>query len=97
MQSHDPARTTMVGFDFMAFVGPMMASEQEAMTKAQIIARLTVAGDEYEKAWLKDALPDDFLGQSVMLPPGGTPPSKTRFELLLGGEGARACTTADED
>jgi uncharacterized damage-inducible protein DinB len=77
----DEPRTSMVGFDFMAFIKPIAASEQEPMTKAQIIARLTAAGEEYE-AWLR-TLPDDFLGQSVMMPPGGTPPSKTRFELLI--------------
>jgi uncharacterized damage-inducible protein DinB len=71
----------MEGFDFMAFIGPMIASEQETLTKAQIIARLTAAGDEFE-SWLK-TLSDDFLAQSVAMPPGGTPPSKTRFELLL--------------
>jgi len=77
----DDVRSSMVGFDFMSFIGPMIASEQQPMTKAQIIARLTAAGEEYE-AWLR-TLTDEFLGQSVAMPPGGTPPSKTRFELLL--------------
>ncbi|HEY4379817.1 MAG TPA: DinB family protein [Acidobacteriaceae bacterium] len=77
----DDVRSSMEGFDFMAFIGPMIASEQETLTKAQIIARLTAAGDEFE-SWLK-TLSDDFLAQSVAMPPGGTPPSKTRFELLL--------------
>jgi uncharacterized damage-inducible protein DinB len=77
----DDLRSTMEGFDFMAFIGPIIASEQQTMTKAQIIARLTAAGDEFEN-WVK-TLPKDFLAQSVMMPPGGTPPSKTRFELLL--------------
>ena len=78
----DDLRSTMVGFDFMTFIGPLIASEQQPMTKAQIIARLTAAGEEYEN-WVR-TLSDDFLGQSVAMPPGGTPPSKTRFELLLG-------------
>jgi uncharacterized damage-inducible protein DinB len=78
----DDLRSSMVGFDFMAFIQPIAASEQEAMTKAQIVARLTAAGDEYE-GWVR-TLTDDFLGQSVAMPPGGTPASKTRFELLLG-------------
>ena len=77
----DKVRSTMEGFDFMAFIGPMIASEQETLTKAEIIARLTVAGEEFE-SWAK-TLPDEFLGQTVTMPPGGTPPSKTRFELLL--------------
>ena len=78
----DEVRSTMVGFDFMTFIGPMIASEQAPITKAQIIERLTAAGEEFE-GWVK-TLPEDFLGQSIMMPPGGSPPSKTRFELLLG-------------
>jgi uncharacterized damage-inducible protein DinB len=79
--NRDQVRSTMEGFDFMAFIGPMIASEQEPMTKAQIIARLTATGEEYEN-WLR-TLSDDFLGQSVTMPPGGTPPSRTRFDMLL--------------
>jgi uncharacterized damage-inducible protein DinB len=77
----DDVRSTMVGFDFMTFIGPMIASEREPMTKAQIVARLTAAGEEFE-GWVK-TLPDDFLGQSVSLPAGAVPPSRTRFEMLI--------------
>lgn len=31
-----------------------------------------------------EGLSDDFLGERVALPPGMTPASKTRFEMLLG-------------
>ena len=79
--NRDPVRSTMEGFDFMTFIGPMIASEQEPMTKAQIIARLTAAGEEFE-GWVKN-LSDEFLCQSITMPPGGTPPSRTRFELLI--------------
>ena len=77
----DKVLSSMEGFDFMSFIGPMIASEQQPMTKAQIIARLTESGEEFEN-WVR-TLPDDFLAQSVMMPPGGSPPSKTRFQLLL--------------
>ena len=79
--NRDEVRSTMEGFDFMAFIGPMIASEQQALTKAEIIARLTVGGDEFE-SWVK-TLPDDFLAQAVTMPPGGTPPSRTRFDMLI--------------
>ena len=79
--NRDDVRSTMAGFDFMTFIAPIAASEQEPMTKAQIIARLTAAGEEFE-SWVK-TLPDDFLSQSIAMAPGGTPPSKTRFELLI--------------
>jgi len=77
----DPVRSTMEGFDFMSFIGPLIASEQQPMTKAEIIARLTAAGDEFE-SWVK-TLSDDFLGQVVTMPPGGNPPSRTRFDMLI--------------
>ena len=71
----------MEGFDFMEFIGPLAASEQQSMTKAEIIARLTAAGEEFE-AWVK-TLSDDFLGQSISMPPGGSPASRTRFDILI--------------
>jgi uncharacterized damage-inducible protein DinB len=77
----DNVVSTMEGFDFPAFIGPLIASEQETMTKAQIIARLTAAGEEFE-SWVK-TLPEDFLAQSVTMPPGGNPPSRTRFDMLI--------------
>jgi uncharacterized damage-inducible protein DinB len=77
----DDVRSTMEGFNFMAFIGPIVASEQETMSKAQIIARLTAAGDEFE-SWVK-GLSDDFLGQTVSMPPGANQPPRTRFEMLI--------------
>jgi uncharacterized damage-inducible protein DinB len=79
--NRDNVRSTMEGFDFMGFIGPMIASEQQPMTKAEILARLTAAGEEFE-GWVK-TLPEDFLAQSVTMPPGGTPPSRTRFDMLI--------------
>ena len=79
--NRDDVRSTMVGFDFMAFIGPLAASEQQPMTKAEIIARLTETGEDFE-GWVK-ILSDDFLAQSISTPPGGNPPSRTRFELLI--------------
>ena len=77
----DNVLTTLEGFNFMALMGPMLASEQESMTKAQIIGRLSAAGDEFE-GWVK-GLSDEFLGQVVTMPPGGSPPSRTRFDMLI--------------
>jgi uncharacterized damage-inducible protein DinB len=77
----DNVRSTMEGFNFMAFVGPILASEQEPMTKAQIIERLRSTGDEFEN-WVK-TLSEDFLGQDVTMPPGGSPPQRTRFDMII--------------
>ncbi|MEI9814005.1 MAG: DinB family protein [Acidobacteriota bacterium] len=74
-------RSTMEGFNFMAFLGPILASEQESFTKAQIIERLRTTGDEFEN-WVK-TLSEDFLGQVVTMPPGGSPPSRNRFDMII--------------
>jgi uncharacterized damage-inducible protein DinB len=78
---HNNLRSTMEGFNFPAFIGPIAASEQEPMTKAQIVARLTAAGEEFE-TWVK-TLSEDFLGQAIRMPPGGSPASRTRFDMLI--------------
>lgn len=77
----DNVISTMEGFNFLAFIEPIAASEQETMTKAQIIARLAAAGEEFEN-WVK-TLSDDFLCQSITMPPGGKPASRTRFDMLI--------------
>ncbi len=74
--------TALEGFDFMGFIGPRIADEQKARTKAQILALLREAGDRFS-GWL-EGLSDEFLGESVAMPHGGTPAAKSRFELLLG-------------
>jgi uncharacterized damage-inducible protein DinB len=74
-------RTTLVGFDFPALMGRMMAEDKVTRNKSQIIALLRENGERWA-TWL-DGLSDDFLGESVSMPPGGTPPSRTRFDMIL--------------
>jgi uncharacterized damage-inducible protein DinB len=74
-------RTTLVGFDFPALMGKMVADEQAPRNKAQIVALLKENGDRFAN-WL-DTLTDEFLGEAVAMPPGMTPASKTRFEMIL--------------
>ena len=75
-------RTSLEGFDFPAFFGRLVAEEQTTRTKAEIVAMLQDGGNDFA-AWL-EGLSDDFLGDRVMMRQGMTPPSKTRFEMLLG-------------
>jgi uncharacterized damage-inducible protein DinB len=75
-------RTTLVGFDFPAFVQRMIADEQTPRNKAQVVALLREEGDKFAK-WL-EGLSDAFLAERVSMPPGMTPDSKTRFEMILG-------------
>jgi uncharacterized damage-inducible protein DinB len=71
----------LAGFDFMSFMGPVMAAEQEQLGKAQIIQNLREGADEFEK-WV-GGLSDEFLGQVITMPPGGTPPARSRFDMLI--------------
>ena len=80
---HGKARlTNLEGFDFFGFFGPLFAQEQTPGTKAQIVGLLRESGDRLGN-WL-ETLSDDFLGETVAMPKGMTPGSKTRFEMLLG-------------
>src|SRR3954470_24813946 len=74
-------RTSMEGFDFMAFMGPLLAEQAKPRTKAEIIALLKDEGEKYAKA--VEALPDDFMSQSVSMPPGAPQASRTRFDMLM--------------
>jgi uncharacterized damage-inducible protein DinB len=75
-------RSTLEGFDFPGFIAKIKAEEQIPRSKAQIIEMLRDDGDRFA-AWL-GSLSDDFLAERVTFPPGATPASKTRFEMLLG-------------
>lgn len=75
-------RTTMVGFDFPAFFAKIIAEEQKPRGKAELVSLLTSEGERLA-SWM-EGLSDEFLGERVSLPPGMTPPSKSRFEMLLG-------------
>ena len=73
-------RSSMVGFDFMKFRSGIAAETAKPRSKAEIITLLKDEGEKYAKAL--ESLTDDFLGQSVTMPSGGNPPSRTRFEML---------------
>jgi uncharacterized damage-inducible protein DinB len=75
-------RTTMEGFDFPALMARITAEMEKPRNKAETIALLKEEGERFAK-WL-EGLSDDFLGQRISMPPGGTPPSRTRFDMLLG-------------
>jgi len=74
-------RDTMAGFDFMGFVGPRLADEKSGRSKADILKLLAEGRDQFAE-WL-ETLQDGFLGGTVTMPPGGTPPSRIRFDMLL--------------
>ena len=75
-------RTTLAGFDFPGFIQRVLAEEQKARDKSEIVAMLRENGENFAN-WL-EGLADDFLGERVAMPPGMTPESRTRFEMLMG-------------
>jgi uncharacterized damage-inducible protein DinB len=79
---HREARlSTLEGFDFFPFMGRLMAEEQQPRSKSEILDLLRKNGEEFA-AWL-ETLNDDFLGERVTYPAGMTPPSKSRFEMIM--------------
>jgi len=73
--------TTMEGFDFPSLMKKITQEESESRTKAQIIDLLKKEGEKWA-GWV-EGLSDDFLGQRIEMPKGSTPPSKSRFEMIL--------------
>ena len=71
----------MAGFDFPALMQRMNAEEKAPRTKAQVIELLTKDGEAWAN-WM-EGLDENFLGESITMPPGGTPPSRTRFDMIL--------------
>jgi uncharacterized damage-inducible protein DinB len=74
-------RTTLAGFDFPALMQRMSAEEKARRTKAQVIELLTKDGESWAK-WM-EGLDDNFLGEVITMPPGGAPPTRTRFDMIL--------------
>ena len=75
-------RSTLVGFDFLGFVAKQAAEEESPRSKEQIVELLRFEGERY--AGILEGLSEDFLAERVEYPEGMTPPSKSRFEMLLG-------------
>jgi uncharacterized damage-inducible protein DinB len=62
----------------------IVADEQRPRSKAQIITLLRDEGERWAN-WL-ESQSDEFLAERVKVPSGMMPPTKTRFEMLLGGK-----------
>lgn len=74
-------RTTLEGFDFPALMKALIEEENRARTKVQLIDLLQKEGEKWA-GWL-EGLTDDFLGEMVQMPEGGSPPQKSRLEMIL--------------
>jgi len=67
--------------NFQEIMTTMQAEQAKPRTKAEVIALLQADGDEF--ASYLEQLPESFLAETVTMMPGGQPPVKSRFELLL--------------
>ena len=74
-------RTSMEGMDFVSLMKQMTEEEAKPRNKAQMIELLEKEGEVWA-SWV-DGLSEEFLAQRVAMPPGGTPPYKSRFEMIL--------------
>lgn len=73
-------RTSMEGLDYVKLMGGFAAEAAKPRTKAEIVALLKDEGEKYAKSI--ESQSDEFLGESIVMPPGGSPPSRTRFDML---------------
>jgi uncharacterized damage-inducible protein DinB len=74
-------RTTLEGFDFPTLMQRMVAEEKKPRSKEETIEMLRTSGEKWA-GWL-ETLPESFLEERVAMPPGATPSSRTRFDMLL--------------
>jgi uncharacterized damage-inducible protein DinB len=79
---HGDKVTDMTKVNFPELFQKIAAEESKPRNKAEIIALLKTQGDRY--ASFVEGLPDSFLDEVLTMPPGGTPATRTRFDMLLG-------------
>jgi uncharacterized damage-inducible protein DinB len=81
--AHTVERKDFLGFeDFGRLMGDAQAYAASLTSKAEILSALTTKGESFAKA--VEAMTEAQLGEHVKFPPPLDPPSKARFEMLLG-------------
>jgi uncharacterized damage-inducible protein DinB len=78
---HRDKLTTMQGLNFPVLFQEMSAAEAKPRTKAEVIELLKKEGEEWAR--FVEGFSEEFLSQTIMMPPGGTPPQRTRFDMVL--------------
>ena len=76
-----PGRLNLDGFDYMQFMGGLMAEAAQPRTKAELVGFLRAEGEKF--AGELEGLSDEFLSQIVTFPPGGNPPARSRIDMLM--------------
>ena len=78
---HGEKISDMEKVNFPVLFEKIAAEESKVRNKAEIIAVLKTQGDRY--ASFVEGLPDSFLDEVLTMPPGGSPASRSRFDMLL--------------
>ena len=72
---------TLEGFDFSSLFQRLMAEEKIPRSKDQTLEMLQSSGEKWA-SWL-EGLAETFLAEQIQMRAGMTPPSKSRFEMIL--------------
>ena len=78
---HSTKVTDMTTLNFAELFQNFSAEETKPRSKAEMIDYLKAEGEKF--ASYLEGLEDPFLEETVKLPPGAQPASKSRFEMLL--------------
>jgi uncharacterized damage-inducible protein DinB len=73
--------TDLKTVNFQQLMQGVLAEEAKPRTKAETVAFLKSEGDKF--ASFLEGLSDSFLAEQVTMPPGATPATKSRLEMLL--------------
>ena len=71
----------MAGFDFPTLMQRLNAEEKTPRTKEQTLELLRTSGEKWA-GWI-EGLTEDFLAEQIAMPPGRTPASRSRFDMIL--------------
>jgi uncharacterized damage-inducible protein DinB len=78
---HGEKVTDMTKVNFPEIFQKITTEESKVRSKAEIIALLETQGNRY--ATFVEGLPDSFLDEVMTMPPGGSPATRSRFDVLL--------------
>lgn len=73
--------SSLATFDYFGTVGKLRAEMEKPRTKAEVIELLRTEGERFAK--LLDGTTEQLLSEQVQYPQGMTPPTKSRFEMLI--------------
>ncbi|MFY9688489.1 MAG: DinB family protein [Candidatus Acidiferrales bacterium] len=81
---HGNKVTDLSTVNFPELFQKISAQESKPRSKAEIIAALRSEGERL--ATFLESMPDAFLAETLATPPGASPASRTRFDMLLGAK-----------